>query len=102
VAVSADDVRRYLRAGASVSDADLGHALEVAGALLDRHIGSAEVPAAVRDQCAVEVAAEVYRGSATRAGAQGGQFDVAVPAPAPRADPLAVVLPKLRAWVVPF
>lgn len=102
MAVTAVELRAYLKAGASVTDADLDQALEVAGALLTHYVGSAPVPDVVRDRCLVEVAAEVQRGSATRAGAQGGQFDVAVPAPAPRTDPLDVVRAKLRSWVVPF
>lgn len=101
-AVTAADVRNYLKAGAGVTDADLEAALEVAGDLLAKAVGSAVVPASVLRRCTLEVAAEVQRGAATRAGGQGGQFDVASPAPAPRADPLAVVHPKLAPFVVPF
>lgn len=101
-AVTAGDLRSFLKAGAGVTDADLEAALEVAEALLADAIGSATVPAPVRRRCLIEAAAEVQRGSATRAGGQGGQLDVASAQPAPRADPMAVVRAKLAPFVVPF
>lgn len=102
---TAAELRAFLRAGPTVTDAELEGCLATAAELIGAAVGQAEIPAAVVAQAQLETGAELYRRRDAPAGLS--QYVTGLDAPGqgpargPR-DPLAPAWPLLSRYVVPF
>jgi hypothetical protein len=97
--ITLEDLRGYVGAVAR-DDADLTRALATGVALVDRHIGSATVPAPVRDQACLVAASEVFQRRSAPMGIS--QFASADGAPMRvNRDPMIAVFPILAPFIGP-
>lgn len=74
---------------------------ELATAMVDKYIGSSNVPPVVRDEAILQVAAELMDRAEGPVAPNVGQFAVSIPLRVSR-DPMAPAYGILKRWVVPF